>query len=141
MIDYVVGFLMNYTGTKVMLIKKERPSWQKGRMNGIGGKIELGETPLLAMIREFQEETGVHVKSWTEYCTLHGEEFNLHVFMAYASIETLEQCTSMTDEEVMLIPIALMQHHSPLPNLKWLIPMALSMEHDRASAFVIQEVL
>jgi len=131
---------MNHIGTKVMLIKKERPAWQKGRMNGIGGHIEEGETALEAMIREFREETGVHLETWTEYCTLKGEEFILHVFMAYAPMEILEQCTSMTDEEVMLIPIALIQHHSPLPNLKWLIPMALSMEHDRATSFNIQEM-
>jgi len=27
-----------------------------------------------------------------------------------------------------------------VPNAKWLIPMALSMEHDRAASFFIQEI-
>lgn len=56
-----------------LLIRKTHPEWQKGKLNGIGGKIEkkekltsngivdhwLLETPFEAMIREFHEETGI----------------------------------------------------------------------------------
>jgi 8-oxo-dGTP diphosphatase len=45
MIKYVVGFLFNEGKTKVVLIKKNRPDWQKGYFNGVGGKIEGDETP------------------------------------------------------------------------------------------------
>lgn len=44
---YVAGFLFgpmprhNY----VALIRKNKPDWQKGKLNGIGGKVEAGETP------------------------------------------------------------------------------------------------
>lgn len=56
----------------VVLIKKNRPEWQKGKLNGVGGKIENNETPLYAMIREFQEETGCKTESsiWHHVCTL-----------------------------------------------------------------------
>lgn len=41
-----------------LLILKERPAWQKGRLNLPGGKMEAGETPVETAIRELKEETG-----------------------------------------------------------------------------------
>ena len=61
-IYYVVGFLFNPDMTEVVLIKKNRPDWQKGLLNGVGGKIESGEDPITAMIREFKEETGIKLE-------------------------------------------------------------------------------
>ena len=54
--QYCLGF--GYYNDCVVLIKKERPKWQKGFLNGVGGKLEKNETALEAMIREFFEETG-----------------------------------------------------------------------------------
>jgi len=54
---FVCGFLFDPTGTRVALIKKARPDWQKGKLNGVGGHIEKGESAIGAMMREFHEET------------------------------------------------------------------------------------
>lgn len=45
--------------TKVLLIQKDRPDWQKGKLNLPGGKIEAGETPKQTAVREIKEETGL----------------------------------------------------------------------------------
>ncbi|ANS77275.1 DNA mismatch repair protein MutT [Paenibacillus yonginensis] len=45
-------------GTEVLLLNRERSSWM-GCWNGIGGKLESGETPRDSMIREIFEETGI----------------------------------------------------------------------------------
>ena len=37
--------------------------WQAGLLNGIGGKIEDGEAPIEALVREFAEETGVQTSA------------------------------------------------------------------------------
>jgi 8-oxo-dGTP pyrophosphatase MutT (NUDIX family) len=54
---YVLGFVFDRGFRHVLLICKTSPEWQAGRLNGLGGKIEPGETPLLAMERELREET------------------------------------------------------------------------------------
>lgn len=40
---YVVGFLFDSEFRQVALIRKQKPQWQAGLLNGIGGKIEYGE--------------------------------------------------------------------------------------------------
>ena len=56
--QYVTGFRVDLTTGRVLLIEKKRPAWHAGQLNGIGGSIEPGETPLQAVVREFKEETG-----------------------------------------------------------------------------------
>src|SRR5690349_13991679 len=41
---YALGFLFDGTG-RVVLIRKRRPAWQAGLLNGVGGKVEPGEAP------------------------------------------------------------------------------------------------
>ena len=47
---------------KILLPIKKR-GFGKGKNNGVGGKLEDGETELEAMIRETKEEIGVDVMS------------------------------------------------------------------------------
>jgi 8-oxo-dGTP diphosphatase len=56
--DYVVGLMRDMLSDRVLLIRKNRPAWQAGLLNGPGGKVEQGETPIDAMVREWNEEIG-----------------------------------------------------------------------------------
>lgn len=47
-------------GDRVLMLHRRRPPNQ-GRWNGVGGRIEPGERPLAACLREVQEETGYHL--------------------------------------------------------------------------------
>lgn len=49
--------------TSVLLVEKDKPEWQKGRFNLPGGKIEEGESPEQAALREIFEEAGPIVTS------------------------------------------------------------------------------
>lgn len=49
-------------GDDVLLLNREKPAWM-GCWNGIGGKIEPGETPHDCILREICEETGIQVDS------------------------------------------------------------------------------
>lgn len=69
MIRYVLGFLFSRDETRVLLTRKARPSWQAGRLNGIGGHVRPGETFNQAMLREAREELGVHL-TWRRFATV-----------------------------------------------------------------------
>jgi 8-oxo-dGTP diphosphatase len=57
-------------GGRVLLIRKKR-GFGAGKINGPGGKLEPGETPLQSAIRETQEEIGVTPQELEEAGVLH----------------------------------------------------------------------
>lgn len=124
-IEYVVGFLFDETERYVTLIKKERPAWQKGRLNGVGGHIEKDEAPNDAMVREFKEETGVTIKHWNLLAILQGRDWV--VWFYWQVDKKANDVRTMTDEEVRQYKVddILWAHQLILPNLKVLIPLAL----------------
>lgn len=60
--NYVVIMLFNKDYSKILLVKRNKNPY-KECWNGIGGKIENGETPIEAAIRETLEETGIHMNN------------------------------------------------------------------------------
>ena len=83
---YVLGFLFDKTFRVALVRKKTGPGGQKGKLNGFGGKIEGDETPLVAMQREFREESGFARTrpKWHALYTI-GDEwggFEVHCFCA-----------------------------------------------------------
>lgn len=96
---YVVGIV--YNKENVLLISKKRPAWQAGMLNGIGGKIEPGENPLQAMIRECKEECNLDIEDWVALKTVSfGKDETLTYFKAYSDMKGWK---SLTDEEVVII--------------------------------------
>lgn len=124
---YVLGFLFNKQGNMVWLIRKNKPEWQAGQLNGIGGKIEENETPGLAMQREFKEEAGLDIIDWKWYGTITDDNyFQVFCFYAYSD----EMASTMTDECVGIYSSEFLPMNV-IPNLRWLIPMALSLKNDK----------
>lgn len=80
---YVAGFAFTADRAKVVLIRKNRPAWQAGHLNGIGGKIERGETPAQAMVREAQEEAGLGAMNWEHYAEIIGSAFSVDFFCSF----------------------------------------------------------
>ena len=147
--EYVVGLLFSEERSAVALIRKNRPAWQAGKWNGIGGKVEKGETPEQAMRREFEEEAGISLpcrewlECWQPFATISGPEktpgevsFRVHYFRCFSSaILNLETCT---DETVGVFGLDALPE--TMTNVRWVIEMALSMDVERAKAFDITEV-
>ena len=125
MITYVVGFAFGVG--EVALIRKARPDWQKGRLNGIGGHIEEGESSHEAMVREFEEETGVELIYWDLFAKLQGKDWSCDFFRVFGVDLTTLKTT--TDEEVVIIDSKNLADHEIINNLKWLIPLALDKEY------------
>lgn len=134
---YVVGFMFNPAENAVLLIRKTHPDWQKGKLNGVGGRIEDDETPAEAMQREFTEETGITHSDWRQFCVLgDARKWQIHFFSA---VGLIAKAKAMTDETVEIVP-AMALPFDTIPNLKWLIPMALSMRFEQIVGFNIQEI-
>jgi 8-oxo-dGTP diphosphatase len=128
--EYVVGFMFDDAGERVVLIRKNRPAWQAGKLNGVGGKVEPDETPMGAMIREFREETGVQTDSgdWENFAVMFGRDFHDFEIAFYRGFNTDfvgEVCTT-TDESILRLPVQEVNEQDPVPNVKWLVPMALT---------------
>ncbi len=122
-IRYVCGFLFDPKGEMVLLIRKNRPTWMEGLWNGIGGKIEPGETPEQAMDREFEEETGISALKWEHVATISGVNFEVTLFAARS--EKIEDARQMTDEEIHTIYVANLAFHQLVANLPVLVALAL----------------
>lgn len=122
--EYVVGFVFDPLLHRVLLIEKNRPEWQKGLMNGIGGKIEEYETPIEAMVRECEEESGLYTTDWTLKIIMHEGGGNVIYFFTTIH-EDMKRAKALTDEKLFNIIVASLPKMNVIPNLKWLIPMSL----------------
>jgi 8-oxo-dGTP diphosphatase len=126
--QFVVGFAFNEL-ERVLLVEKKRPDWQKGLLNGIGGKIEPGETPAEAMDRECLEETGLRLK-WTEVGLMRGANTDgkktlFECFIYYAKSKLVDKFQQIEDEPLDLYSPNCVHHSAVVPNLNFLIPFML----------------
>jgi 8-oxo-dGTP diphosphatase len=147
--EYVLGFAFNPQRTHVMLMEKRRPKWQGGLINGIGGHIENHETPADAMRRESREETKIDFLEWKLFVQLRGRDirgnnpsntFQVHCYSDFSV--NFRQVKTMTDERVIRFPLKQLMEpkNRVIPNLTWLIPMAMSFERgERCENFVVEE--
>jgi 8-oxo-dGTP diphosphatase len=127
---YVVGF--RFDGDNVLLIRKAKPEWQMGRLNGVGGKVEGGEESIAAMVREFREETGIDTVEgdWKYVAKMQGcglsidEEWIVRVYASWGSNAAAQ---TTTDEEVIQAS-SLSLPSSVLRNLHWLVPLCKETE-------------
>lgn len=131
---YVLGFAF-HNGAVALIHKNKGPSCVVGKYNGIGGKVEQGEPALKAMIREFEEETGVLIDGWTRFCGLRVRAYNalIYCYKVHLNGERPE-LIQKTDERVSWENLSNVSKLPIVPNLRWLIPMAL--DQDKLSAFV-----
>lgn len=132
--DYVVGFAFRRGNSQVALIRKAKPEWQAGMLNGIGGSIEEGETALQAMIREFKEETGQSgpASLWTHIAQIEASTYTLAVFAAYDCDSW--NIESVTNEAVDWYDVNAIvdsrTQYRPLPNVPWKVLFAIEYKRN-----------
>lgn len=119
------GFRMG----KLALIRKTHPRWQAGRFNGIGGKMEPCDAGRIGpgASREFLEETGVSIppEAWRHFLTL-TDAATWTVYFVTVTSEAVREARTMSDEEVLRHePEWWLQFGNLVPNLRWIIPLAM----------------
>ena len=124
--EYVLGFLFDTNKENVILIHKTHgPESIIGKWNGVGGEMELGESPISAMCRENLEETGMPNPHWREFCIYSGGVFTIHCLVAQAI--DIHECRTMTDETVSVFPARNLPSNLAY-GVDFLIPMAIASE-------------
>lgn len=121
----VLGFIFSNDNSKVVLCKKKKPKWQKGKYNGVGGKVEEEDNLDLsfAMRREAYEETGLSIDDWTKCITFTCAGGIVHVFSTYVHPNVFERIKS-GEEEIRVFDVNKLPK-TVIPNLKWMVPMLL----------------
>lgn len=142
MIDYVLTFVFNPAITRILLIKKNRPSFLAGNWNGIGGKIEANELPRAAAHRELLEEAGITAELHHLADVLVDKEACIYCF--YGISNDFEKYKTLTDEVVRPTGIKTL-HQIPVDTeAAWLIMLAyanLKGRYVRTANIVLHDAL
>lgn len=136
--EYTVGFLFDEELQKVVLIRKTHPEWQKGLLNGVGGKVEEGETPLVAMHREWKEEVDIGSYVWKHFLTMYFNHAEIHYFAATDPEDKLmiPLFPTPTDEKPEIFRLSDILFSTELVyNLRATLPLAIDyLKHLRTEA-------
>lgn len=128
---YVAGFMFDQSRLHVALIRKNKPKWQAGKLNGIGGKVEAEESILHAMVREFSEETSTTTteSQWNHFLTMRGGDWIVEFLFTTGDVWSLQ---SPEEEKVEIVDLGLITplREDMIENLPWLISMALDCAMD-----------
>lgn len=139
---YVLGFAFSSDRESVLLIRKRRPEWQAGFFNGIGGKCEEMESPKQAMIREFEEETGVQTEPnfWELAARLQGRDYLVFVYSSFT--DDVYDAKTVTDEEVTLMEMPEMwaRRGELISNSAWLISLCLDPDFNKFTPITVNYV-
>ena len=144
---YVLGFMFNINLTEVALIRKNRPAWQCGKLNGIGGHIEPGEDPATAMCREFTEEAGLDTGylHWSLRLIMRDESRDGFVVYVYRYIKPVPHLTpyltTTTDETVKIVKTARISRHECISNIPWMLNLLADLEPAGRSPYKIEAVV
>jgi len=102
MIEYVIGIIYDTEKSQTLLIRKNRPEWQLGMLNGVGGHIEPSETPYEAMVRECKEECNLTLYNWLSLGTITDNiEYKVHYFLS--EVKDFTKAKPLTDEVIEIL--------------------------------------
>lgn len=128
---YVAGFLFRGPSipeaASVALVRKLKPKWQLGLWNGIGGKVEKGESQAAAMRREALEEIGLPVSvDWNYFHTEEGRDYAVSFWRALVPEGFVLPVENDAGEACDWVGTSLAPdpNRQVVGNLRWLVPMA-----------------
>lgn len=126
--EYVVTFLFKPNLKIIWMILKNKPKWQKGSLNGIGGKVEEMEDFDEAAVRELKEEAGVDIKKeeltrvgWIEGKGNGKDIVRVAIFTGI----TDKELQSMTSEQVVFIETKRIREYPYVANVPLILEACL----------------
>ncbi len=107
--NFTMGIIFSNDCNNVYLLRKDHPEFQAGLLNGVGGKLEPGETYADCMAREAKEE-GSYTGSFNHLGSMRGNtegwrEYQCEVFYSVMDKKTKEPKTT-EKEPIEMHPVA-----------------------------------
>jgi len=141
--DCALGFIFDSTLEYVLLVYKNSPAWQAGKINGVGGKTEPGETAVACMVRECQEETTLVIRdaAWASFAHIKETQKSDHPWMIEVFAAKYDGPTTDAKqndhEEIEWFPYQAVPDNA-ISNLHFLIPLARQklLGHDSKSILI-----
>jgi len=126
-IPSTLGFIYTPDYKYVLLIQKQRPVFHAGKLNGLGGKQEEGESVRACISREVEEESTLRIdpESWQQMAVMSWLEWHVEVFAVVYNGD-IEDIASLASEEVAWYPVNDLPKHV-MSNLPWLIPLGIDV--------------
>ncbi len=129
-----VGFAFTEDRGKVLLVKKSKPKWQAGKLNGVGGIVGDCEHANDAIARECGENTGLMLP-WRWYCTIEYPHTVLYAYRAFS--DNIREAMNIVGKQdpVVVMSVNILRTSSMhfVDDLSYLIPMALNDNINSAS--------
>lgn len=128
---YTCGFCFSNDRKSVLLVQKNNPEWQKGKLNGVGGKMEPNEDAYSCMIREFEEEVGVKTdfSDWQSFLTIDViNKARVYFFKSFLLDQFQIPIENDVGELLYCCSVEKIFKSNTLYNLKWIIPLALDKD-------------
>lgn len=137
---YVLGFAFydHATMGRVVVMLRKRPDAGpesvRGKLNGLGGEINHGEAPHLAMIREFEEEAGCVTSpfQWSSFVNIVMPTYGVAIFvfktmLTQGQFQQVMLAPGDAPEPVGVYRVAFEPDVQAqlAPHVSWLVPMAL----------------
>ncbi|MGN4128230.1 NUDIX hydrolase [Lysinibacillus sphaericus] len=144
MVEYTICFIKK--GEKILLLNRDFPEWM-GVWNGVGGKIEEDETPLVCALREIREETNIKIESVTYKGKVTWTEGSNYLGAMYAFIAELPESypynTPIKVDEGILdwkdISWILHPNNLGIADLKYYLPIMLNESVNYEYTFTYKE--
>jgi 8-oxo-dGTP pyrophosphatase MutT (NUDIX family) len=118
----------------VLLVRKNKPDWQKGFLNLLGGAVEPNELPEVAAVRELYEESGLspYPADWrkdkvtvVEMGRIVGDDETVHCFRIFVNEEPLNPRPSETETVRWFSWQQVKDDSRLLPSLRVVMPLML----------------
>ncbi len=146
MIHATVGFMFSPDKKKVLLIEKTKPDFMAGKLNGVGGKMEPDELSIDAMVREFEEETGIQTtpQDWSYFANIEVRKKDKtknewRVFFYYTVSDKIGTARQTTEEKLVIAHVDAIYTYHTVDNLRWTIPFALDPHRKQESIQIYYE--
>lgn len=128
---YVLGVLIDSTTSEILLIEKKRPAVIAGTWNGVGGKIEEGEVPMDAFIREVYEECGISITATKDVADklkwLGTKDINGVTICNYLWFGDLSEAATRTDEKVIRVGLSELTNYNLSEGYREILDEAFSL--------------